>query len=85
MAIHEDRQLSNGVNHMPKPLSRKELIRKLHRAGLSGPFSGGRHQYMLHGKIKIFIPNPHGGDIGSKIIKRILVDIRVSEQEWNEL
>lgn len=73
------------VNPMPKLLSRRELVRKLRRAGLSGPFSGARHQYMLYEKIKIFIPNPHGGDIGSKIIKRILVDIRISEQEWNEL
>ena len=70
---------------MPKPLSRKELIRKLKRTGLTGPFSGGRHQYMLHGKLKIFIPNPHGSEIGSKIIKRIIVDIAISEREFDEL
>ena len=70
---------------MPKPLSRRDLIRKLKRAGLAGPFSGGKHNYMMHGKLKIFIPNPHGSEIGSKIIKRIIVDIGVSEKEFDEL
>ena len=70
---------------MPKPLSRRELIRKLRKAGLSGPFSGSRHQYMLHNKLKIFILNPHGGEIGSKIIKLILVDIGISEDEFEKL
>lgn len=70
---------------MPRPLSRRELIKKLRRVGLSGPFSGARHQYMLCGKIKVFIPNPHGGDIGSKIIKRMLIDMHISDKEWNEL
>ncbi len=40
---------------------------------------------MQHGKMKIFIPNPHGSDIGSKIIKRILVDIGISEEEFEGL
>ena len=70
---------------MPKSLSRRELIRKLKGAGLSGPFSGTRHQYMQYRRLKIFIPNPHGSDIGSKIIKRIIVDIGISEKEWGEL
>lgn len=70
---------------MPKPHSRRELIRKLRRAGLSGPFSGAKHSYMLYGKVKIFIPNPHIGDIGLKIIKKIIVDIGISENRWNQL
>ncbi len=40
---------------------------------------------MLHEKMKIFIPNPHTGDIGSKIIKRIMSDIGISENKWNQL
>ena len=70
---------------MPKPLNRRELIRKLRRVGLSGPFSGAKHSYMLYGKVKIFIPNPHTGDIGAKIIKRIMNDIGISENKWNQL
>ena len=70
---------------MPKPLSRRELIRKLRRAGLSGPIPGAKHSYMLYGKVKIFIPNPHIGDIGLKIIKRVMVDLGISETRWNQL
>jgi len=44
---------------MLKPLSRKELIRKFKVLGYSGPFSGGRHQFMIKGSHKIHIPNPH--------------------------
>ena len=33
---------------MPKlpPCSRRDLIKKLHRLGFSGPFGGGKHSYM---------------------------------------
>jgi len=70
---------------MLKPLSRRELIRKLRRAGFTGPFSGGSHQYMTHDKLRIFIPNPHGADIGVKIIKRIIVDVGIAEGEFDDL
>lgn len=67
---------------MVKPLSRKDLIRKLRKLGLFGPFSGGRHQYFIKGNRKIFIPNPHRKDIGVKILKRIINDIGLSEEEF---
>lgn len=70
---------------MLKPINRNELIRKLKGAGFSGPFSGAKHQYMLKSKLKIFIPNPHGKDIGLKIIKRIIVDINIPNKEFEEL
>lgn len=70
---------------MQGPINRRELIGKLRRAGFSGPFSGAKHQYMLRGKLKIFIPNPHSKDIGLKIIKRIIVDINTSDKEFEEL
>lgn len=70
---------------MLKPISRKELVRKLKRVGFSGPFSGAKHQYMLKNKLKIFIPNPHGKDIGLKIIKRVIVDISISDKDFYEL
>ena len=28
------------------PISRRELIRALQKAGFEGPFSGGKHQFM---------------------------------------
>ncbi len=35
---------------MLKPLTRKELIRKFRTLGYSGPFSGGKHQFMSQEK-----------------------------------
>jgi hypothetical protein len=42
-------------------ISRKELIRKFKTLGYAGPFSGGRHQFMVKGRQKVRIPNPHQG------------------------
>jgi hypothetical protein len=41
------------------PISRKNLIKKFRNLGFSGPYSGGRHQFMVKGELKIRIPNPH--------------------------
>jgi hypothetical protein len=40
------------------PIRRQELIRGLKRFGYDGPFSGGRHQFMVKGNLTIRIPNP---------------------------
>ena len=50
---------------MPKPLKRRELIRRLRALGFEGPFSGSKHQFMVRGSLKLRIPNPHDGDIGA--------------------
>jgi len=47
-----------------KPVSRRELIRRLRSFGFEGPFSGGHHSFMKRGRLKLRIPNPHGKDIG---------------------
>lgn len=65
-------------------ISRKELLRKFRAMGYSGPFSGGRHQFMIKGKKKIRIPNPHGsGDIDMSLAKEILRQAGISNEEWN--
>ena len=46
---------------MLRKVSRKELIRKFKAHGYVGPFSGGKHQFMVKGQHKIRIPNPHSG------------------------
>jgi len=58
---------------------------KLKRAGCTGPFSGAKHQFVACRGIKIWIPNPHGSDIGPKILKRIIVQINISEKEFENL
>lgn len=70
---------------MLKPLSRKELIRKFRALGFSGPFSGGRHQFMIKASHKIRIPNPHYTDIDVSLLKEILRQAGISSTEWEEL
>jgi len=69
---------------MPYSISRKELIRKFRALGYSGPFSGGKHQFMKKGQKKIRIPNPHGsGDIHISLVKEILRQAGISNDEWD--
>ena len=70
---------------MLKPLSRKELIRKFRALGFSGPFSEGRHQFMIKGSHKIRIPNPHYRDIDVSLLDEILREIGISSTEWEEV
>jgi len=66
-------------------IHRKELIRKFKALGYSGPLSGGRHQFMIKGKKKIRIPNPHGsGDIDTILVKEILRQAAISNDEWDK-
>ncbi len=67
------------------PLSRKQVIRKLLNAGFDGPFPGGKHSCMVKGKHKIIIPNPHRGDIGIVLMKKIISQTGISYEEWNTL
>ncbi len=68
---------------MPSTISRKELIRKFRILGYSGPFSGGKHQFMKKGRKKIRIPNPHGSkDIHISLVKEILRQAGISPDEW---
>ena len=65
------------------PISRKELISKLKALGFEGPFRATRHQYMIKGKHKIFVPNPHGGkDIGIPLIKKIMRQLGIEQDEF---
>ena len=70
---------------MVAALSRKDLIRKFKALGYSGPFSGGKHQFMIRGSQKIRIPSPHVGDISVSLIKEILRQAGISSQEWDNV
>ena len=68
---------------MPKPINRRELIRKLKGLGFQGPFLETKHQYMIKGvNHKIFIPNPHGKDIGAPLVSKIINQIGVDPKNW---
>jgi len=67
---------------MLKTISRRGLIKILRRLGFFGPFSGGRHQFMRKDDLKIFIPNPHGKDIGIILLNQIIKDIGISKKDF---
>jgi len=67
------------------PISRRELIRALQKAGFEGPFSEGKHQFMRKGDRTVRIPNPHSGDIGTGLLSRLLKQAGISREEWEQL
>lgn len=67
------------------PVKRKDLIRYLKELGFEGPYSGGKHQFMVRDEITIRVPNPHEGDIGREFLSRILRQAKVSKEEWENL
>jgi predicted RNA binding protein YcfA (HicA-like mRNA interferase family) len=64
------------------PVSRRVLIRTLHNLGFDGPYSGGKHRFMIRGESTVRVPNPHAGDIGRDLLLRILRQAGVSRSEW---
>ncbi len=67
------------------PVKRKELLQYLVRLGFEGPYSGGKHQFMVKGDITIRIPNPHHTDIGRELLRKILRQAGVSRDDWEKL
>jgi predicted RNA binding protein YcfA (HicA-like mRNA interferase family) len=65
-------------------LSRNELIRKFRVLGFTGPFSGGKHQFMVKGRLIVRIPNPHVGDVDEGLVKEILRQASIDGKTWNE-
>ena len=66
-------------------ISRRDLIRKFRALRYEGPFSGGKHQFMIRERKKICIPNPHGNaDISMSLLKEILKQVHIEDSEWNE-
>ena len=64
------------------PISRRKLVATLKRVGFTGPFSGGRHEFMVRGDTVVTIPNPHGGDIGVGLLAVILKQAGVTRTAW---
>jgi len=67
------------------PINRKDLVRYLRMMGFDGPHSGGQHQYMVKGTLKLRIPNPHESDIAADLLARILRQAGISRTEWEKL
>ena len=70
---------------MLKPIKRRLLIEKLRELGFGGPFSGNKHEYMEKGSHRIFIPNPHKGEIGVVLLRLIIKELGVTADKFNRL
>jgi predicted RNA binding protein YcfA (HicA-like mRNA interferase family) len=68
-----------------KPVSRRELVRKLKGLGFEGPFPGGKHEWMRRAKLRVTIPNPHGGAIDPGLIRRILRQADITLDQWLQI
>lgn len=67
------------------PIKRNDLIRYLKMLGFEGPYSGGKHQFMVRAELRLAIPNPHKGDISKVLLSKILRQADISKQEWERL
>jgi predicted RNA binding protein YcfA (HicA-like mRNA interferase family) len=67
------------------PVKRSDLVKYLRKYGFDGPYSGGKHPFMVKGDISLAIPNPHGKDIGKEFLSRILRQAGISKEEWERL
>ncbi len=59
---------------MPKlnSLSFHEFIKKLKKFGFKGPYSGGRHLYMIKDSLRLTLPNLHRKGISVALLIKII-------------
>ncbi|HEY2291349.1 MAG TPA: type II toxin-antitoxin system HicA family toxin [Thermoanaerobaculia bacterium] len=67
------------------PVSRRELIQRLRQLGFEGPFTGGRHEFLVRGSVRLILPNPHRQEISTDLLARILRQAGVSREDWMSL
>ncbi len=70
---------------MLKNISWKKLVQKFRELGFDGPYSGGRHLFMVKGELKIRIPNPHRTDISKHLVAEILRQAEISKKDWEKI
>jgi predicted RNA binding protein YcfA (HicA-like mRNA interferase family) len=67
------------------PISFNDLVKKLKKFGYKGPFSGGKHLFMIKKDTRLTIPNPHKkSDLGIDLLIKILKNAEISKDEWLE-
>jgi predicted RNA binding protein YcfA (HicA-like mRNA interferase family) len=69
---------------MPRlvPIKRAEFIARLRRFGFEGPFSGGRHEFMIRNNLRLTIPNQHREEISVDLLSRILRQAGIERTQW---
>lgn len=66
------------------PVARRIFIQRLRRMGFDGPYSGGRHEFMLRDDRRLILPNPHRSVIDSSLLARLLGQAGISREEWQQ-
>jgi predicted RNA binding protein YcfA (HicA-like mRNA interferase family) len=64
------------------PIKRRDLIVGLRRLGFEGPFSGGKHDFMVRDDLVLTIPNPHRADISVALLSVILRQAGITRKTW---
>ncbi|TSC90670.1 MAG: hypothetical protein G01um10142_324 [Parcubacteria group bacterium Gr01-1014_2] len=70
---------------MPKNISWRRFVQKFKRLGFDGPYSGGRHLFMVKERLRVRIPNPHRSDISKHLVSEILRQAEISIEEWENI
>ncbi|MGD1095199.1 MAG: type II toxin-antitoxin system HicA family toxin [Bryobacteraceae bacterium] len=65
-----------------RPVSQRELVRRLRELGFQGPYQEGKHPFMTRRERRVTIPNPHEADISVDLLTRILRQAGISRDEW---
>jgi predicted RNA binding protein YcfA (HicA-like mRNA interferase family) len=64
------------------PVSRREFIRRLRDLEFDGPYTGGRHEFMLRADRRLILPNPHRQTVSADLLTRLLRQAGITRQEW---
>ncbi|HHH39128.1 MAG TPA: type II toxin-antitoxin system HicA family toxin [Sedimenticola sp.] len=64
------------------PVTHKELVQRLRKFGFQGPYSGGKHLFMIRGDCRLTIPNLHRSQIGVAFLVRLLRQAGITKDQW---
>ncbi len=64
------------------PVTRRALIARLRELGFDGPYTGGKHEFMVKGQLRLTVPNPHQAEIGKDLLIRLLRQAGISREDW---
>ncbi len=64
------------------PVSWKQLVKRLKDFGFEGPFSGGKHPYMVKKELVLTLPNPHKNEISVDLLSHVLKQAYIKREDW---
>lgn len=71
------------------PCKRREFVRRLRALGFEGPFSGARHQFMVHKQHRLAVPS--NAEYSVPQLRMMLREVEeilgreITVEEWNRL